>query len=61
LILLQLQCHTTSIALMHNQLHHKSKIQNKRYGVLVECTDACLDPTMLASSQLDVGGPPNTH
>jgi hypothetical protein len=41
---LQLWCHTTPINLMHNQLYHKAKIQNKRQGVLIECTGACLDP-----------------
>jgi hypothetical protein len=41
---MQLRHHTTPVNLMHNQLEHKAKIQNKSQGALVKCTGAYLDP-----------------
>jgi hypothetical protein len=37
-------CHPIPIDVMHNQVKHKVKLQNKRQGLLVKCIGACLDP-----------------
>jgi hypothetical protein len=55
---MQLDCHPNPIDLMHNQVKHKVKLQNKRQGHWLDAPGLALVTTMLASSQLVACGPP---
>jgi hypothetical protein len=57
---MQLDCHPIPIDLMYNQVKHKVKLQNKRQGHSLDALGLALIITMLASSQIDPCGPPNT-
>jgi hypothetical protein len=58
---MQLDYHPIPIDLMYNQIKNKVKLQNRRQGRLLDTPGLALITTMLASSQLDACGPPNTH
>jgi hypothetical protein len=55
---MQLDCHPIPIDLMHNQVKHKVKLQNKRQGQWLDAVGLALMTTMLASSQFITCGPP---
>jgi hypothetical protein len=55
---MQLDCHPILIDLMHNQVKHKVKLQNKRQGHWLDAPGLALVTIMLASTQLLACGPP---
>jgi hypothetical protein len=58
---MQLDYHSIHINLMHNQVKHNVKIQNKREGHWLNAPGLALITTILAYSQLDACGPSNIH
>jgi hypothetical protein len=56
---MQLDCHPIPIDLMHNQVNHKVKLQNKRQGHWLDALGLALITTMLASSPLNACVPSN--
>jgi hypothetical protein len=58
---MQLECHLIPIDLMHNQVKHKVKLQNKRQGHWLDAPGLSLIITTLVSWQLDACGPSNIH
>jgi hypothetical protein len=57
---MQQDCNPIPIDVMHNQVKHKVKLQNKRQGHWLDAPGLTLITIMLASSRLDACGPPNT-
>jgi hypothetical protein len=57
---MQLDCHPIPIDLMHNQVKHKVKLQNKRQGNWLNAPELAMITKLLASSELDTCGPTNT-
>jgi hypothetical protein len=57
---MQLACHLIPIELMHNQVKHKVKLQNKRQGHWLDALGLALIQAKLVSSPLDACGAPNT-
>jgi hypothetical protein len=57
---MQLDCHQIPINLMHNQVKYKVKLQNRSQGHWLDALGLVLITTILASSQLDACGAPNT-
>jgi hypothetical protein len=55
---MQLDCHPIPIDLMHNEVKHNVKLQNKRQGYWLDASGLALVTTMLASSQLVACGAP---
>jgi hypothetical protein len=57
---MQLECHPIAIDLMHNQVKHKVKLQNKRQGYWLDAPGLALIINNVSIFTLGACGPPNT-